>query len=295
MKVEIKKISGLKRMIKIEVGKVSLLEKKKEIYHQLGKTLKVPGFRPGNAPLEVLERHHRQFLKEEFLKRVLPFYYQEVIKKNDFKVAGLPRIFDVELSDESLSFCAEFEIEPEVKIDDKDYQKIKIKSKKVEVEEIEIEKVLTNLKENIKKVTNKDLDDQNLARWLGYPDLDDLREAIRGEIFVEKLGTRRRDLENQIVQHLLKRVKIEAPKKIVEDYHRRLVERKIYHLRLRGISEDDIEKYKKDLEEKLEPVAEDSIKLSYILKAIAEKEGIKVDNDLEEIVLGFILSCAEYV
>jgi len=48
------------------------------------------------------------------------------------------------------------------------------------------------------------------------------------------------------------------------------------------------------VEEKLQTVAEEEIKLFYILEAIANNEGIKIDNNLAEIILGFILSHAQY-
>ena len=60
------------------------------------------------------------------------------------------------------------------------------------------------------------------------------------------------------------------------------------------IPEEDIEKYKKDVHEKLKPVAEDNVRLFYILEAIARKEGISVENNSLDIVLGYILSQAVY-
>jgi FKBP-type peptidyl-prolyl cis-trans isomerase (trigger factor) len=84
------------------------------------------------------------------------------------------------------------------------------------------------------------------------------------------------------------------PKADVERHHKELLEREIYNLQLRGISDADIEKYKKDLEEKLKPVAGDEVKLFYILEAIARRENIKVENNLVDAVLGFILSTARY-
>jgi trigger factor len=294
MKVEIKKVDRLKRRIKVEVEGNDFLEKRKEIYKEIGKNLKVPGFRPGSAPLEILEKHHNRFLKEEFLRRALPLYYRQALEGNNIKPAGLPRIYDVELKEKKLSFYAEFEVEPEVEIKEKDYKEIKIRDKKIEVKEIEIEKVLTNLKENIKKIAKKDLDDEKLAHWLGYANLQNLREAIKGEIFVEKLRARRQEIEKQVIRHLLKTIKIDVPHVEVENYHKELVNRELYNLRLRKVPEEDLEKYRKDIEEKLKPVAEDSIKLSYIVRAIAQKEGIELQDNLEEVVLGYILSCAKY-
>ncbi len=294
MKVEVQKIDKLKRKVRIEVSGEEFLSERKEIYKDAAKNLKVPGFRPGTAPLDVLERHHGPLLKEEFLKRSLPSFYQQALKEHNISPASLPKIYDVEVNSDNLSFWAEFEAKPEIEIKETSYKGIKIKDKKCAVSKVETEKIITNLKEGIKKVTGKDLDDLTLAKWATFPDIAALEEGARHQIFTQKLNQRRQDIESQIRKHLLKSVKIDLPASEVERHHKELVERDIYNLRLRGVSQEDLDKYKKDLEDKLRPVAGEEVKLFYILEAIAKNEGIKVEDNLAEVVLGFILSQAIY-
>ncbi len=141
---------------------------------------------------------------------------ERALKENNLSPAGLPRIYDVEFDQKSLSFSAEFDVRPELQISDSNYKGIKIKAQKAEVREEELEKVFTSLKEGIKKVVNKDLNDEELARWAGYPDTALLREAIRIQIMSEKLHERRRKIDSQISQHLLKTIKVDLPKEEVE-------------------------------------------------------------------------------
>jgi trigger factor len=191
-------------------------------------------------------------------------------------------------------FTAEFDIKPEIDLRDEDYKGIKIKEKKVEVKDEELEKVLTNLKEGIKKTLNKDLTDNELCKWAGYADVSDFKDAVRIEIFVEKLRDRRKKIDSQISQHLLKGIEVALPQKEVDHYHKELVNREIHNLRVRNVPEEDIEKYKKEIEDKLKPLAQEEIKLYYILEAIAKKENLTVENNLGEVVLGFLLSQAKY-
>ena len=79
MKVDISKIANLKRKIKVEVSGKDFLTKKEELYKEFAKKLKVPGFRPGAAPSEVIEKHHGKFLKEEFLQKALPEFYTQAL------------------------------------------------------------------------------------------------------------------------------------------------------------------------------------------------------------------------
>ncbi|UCG35005.1 MAG: hypothetical protein JSW17_05815 [Candidatus Omnitrophota bacterium] len=294
MKVEVKKVDKLKRAIKVDIEGEAFLKEKKEAFCEIGKNLKTPGFRPGKVPLEQLQKHHGKALKEEFLKQALPLYYQRALEEHKLLAVGFPRIYDVELSDERLSFCAEFEIKPELDIKETDYKGLKLKDKDATVEEIEIEKVITNIKEGIKKVSQKDLADQDLSKWAGYPSVARLREAIGAELMVEKLRTRKQEIENQVVRQFLKNIKFDLPQSVVERHHKELVEREIYNLRMQGVAQDDIDKYKKEVENKTQSLAEDEVKLFFILEAIAKKEDIKIERNLRDVVLGFILSCAEY-
>lgn len=296
MKVEVKKLDKLKRVIKVDIEGEDFLKDKEEGYREISKKLKVSGFRPGTAPLDVLEKQHGKFLKEEFLKNYLPFCYSKVLEESKIVPASMPRIYDVEFSGDSLSFYAELEVKPELDINESVYKGIKIKEDKPVVKDDEIEKLISNFKERMKKVINKDFQDgdQELARWSGYPDSETFREAIKGEIYIQKLRERRHNIDNLVSRHLIKNVKVDIPKSEVERHHEELVAREINNLNLRGIPEADVEKYKKELEEKLKPAAENEIKLFYILEAIAKKENMKVENNLGEIVLGFILSQANY-
>jgi len=294
MKVEIQKVDKLKRILKAELSGEAFLNERKEAYKEIGKSIKVSGFRTGTAPLEILEKHHLKALKEEFIHKMLPIYYEKAIDEAKLHPAGLPRIYDVELTDTSLLFTAEFDIKPEIELKDEDYKSIKIKEKKVEVKDEEIEKVLTNLKEGIKKTLNKDLTDNELCKWAGYADVSDFKDAVRIEIFVEKLRDRRKKIDSQISQHLLKGIEVALPQKEVDHYHKELVNREIHNLRVRNVPEEDIEKYKKEIEDKLKPLAQEEIKLYYILEAIAKKENLTVENNLGEVVLGFLLSQAKY-
>ncbi|MDD4955292.1 MAG: trigger factor [Candidatus Omnitrophica bacterium] len=294
MKVEIKKVDKLKRIIKAQLSGEDFEKEKKEAYKEIGKSMKIDGFRQGTAPLEVLEKHHSKALKEEFLRKMLPVYYEKAITEVNLTPAGLPRIYDVELTDAQLSFAAEFNVRPEIELKETDYRGIKIKEKKFEIKEEEIEKVIANLKEGIKKTLNKDLTDDELCKWAGYATASEFKDAVRIEISIEKLRERRKRIDSSISQHLLKTIDTALPQNEVEHYHKELVNREIHNLKLRNVPDEDIEKYKKEIEDKLKPLAEDEIKLYYILEAIAKKESLKAENNLGEVVLGFLLSVAKY-
>lgn len=296
MKAELKKLDKLKRVLKIEVSETTLAKDKEIVCKELSKKLKVPGFRPGTAPLEVIEKHHKEVIREEFLKSNLPSYYAKALEDNGLTPVGFPRIYDVKFDNKNLIFSAEFEVKPEPELKDEDYKNLKVKTKPLEVKEIEVEKLITQLKDNVKKITKKDHSDEELAKWAGYPSVDILREAIRAEIFIDKLRAWRSDIENIVMEQLLKKVTIDVPNSLIQEQHNKLIQQEMYNLKAKGIEDKDIKKYEDDIKDKLKPLAIKQVKLYYILEKVAQRESLEVDpRSLFDVVTGYILSCAQYI
>jgi FKBP-type peptidyl-prolyl cis-trans isomerase (trigger factor) len=296
MKVEVTKIDKLKRLLKIIVGGEKFAKAKGEFYAKAAKDIKVTGFRKGAAPVELVEKNHGKALKEEFANHHVSQYYNEALKEVGITPAGMPKIDDVEISDSELKFSAQVEIRPELDVNKDDYIGIEIKEKFPTVEDKDIDKVVENILEGLKKVSDKEVNPTTAANWSGHGSEAGLRDSIRAEIMMEKLRDRRRRIDESIAQHLLKTIVVDVPQAEVENYHQELVHRQIHQLEERGVPREDIEKYRKELEEKTAKRAVDEVKLFYILKAIATKENIKLEEgaNMGEIVLGYVLSVAKY-
>ncbi len=295
MNVTIKKTNKLARTLTITVDREQLEKDRAELYKTLGKKLKVPGFREGSAPTELLEKHHAKVLREEFLKWAIPSYYEQALKTEALLPVGLPHISDVEYTAGKLEFNAEIELKPEPVLETSMYRGIKIKSPMPKVSSEELKKLMKNVRENIQKVLKKEVTDEDAARWSGYAGENDLKEAARIELESAMLRQRRQEVENQLVTALLKKVSIDVPARIVDEQTAKLVNQESYGLRAKGVPDEDIQKSRKDLEDKCRPIAADQVKLYYILEAIAAREVLEVDTqNLYERVTGYLLSVAEY-
>jgi trigger factor len=293
MEVNVKKIDKLKHKLDIKLSGKEFTDKKDKFYQQASKKLKVPGFRPGTAPINIIKKHHGKTLQDEFIKQHLPLIYQQALEKSDITPAGLPQVSDIKITDQVLSFMAEVEVQPKIEVKEELYKSIKIKNQKTTPDSKQVEEMIKKFKEEVKKIAKKDLNEEKLAKWASYPDMDSFKDAIKTQIHLDSLQKRRQNIDNQIKTYLLKSVKVEVPKAEVERYHKQLVSRQIQQLQQQGIKQQDLEKYKSDFEKKLEPMAKDEVKFFYILRAIAKKEDIKEDQQMAEAVLGLILSEAK--
>ena len=106
MKAEVKKIDNTKREINIEVSGDIVKNKFEDVFKRIAKEAKVPGFRPGHAPRDILEKHFTSSAHEQVLKELVPDLYNEAIKKEELDVIELPEVTDVKLDGNSLSFKA---------------------------------------------------------------------------------------------------------------------------------------------------------------------------------------------
>ncbi|MBN2483848.1 MAG: hypothetical protein JXD21_06590 [Candidatus Omnitrophica bacterium] len=295
MKVDIQRQDKLQRILKIDVGKERVLEDKTRIYQEIGKDLNVPGFRKGTAPLDVLERNHGKVLREEFLKRMIPAYYQTMIRQEKIVPAGLPRIFDVDFKNDNLLFSVEVEVKPTFVLQEDTYRGLTVKDSPIEVSDDEWKKIWNNLHETVKKYTQQPLTEQQMVQWAGYKDEEALRQAATIELKAVKLRQRRQDMERQVIDVLLKKLPADIPQKVAEEHQNKLLHQELYNLQAQGVAPQEIEKHKQTLQEKIKPMAEDQVRLYYILEAIAEKEQLAVDSrNLYDVVMGYILAHAVF-
>ncbi|MGZ8439357.1 MAG: trigger factor [Candidatus Deferrimicrobiaceae bacterium] len=119
--------------------------------------------------------------------------------------------------------------------------------------------------------------DDEFARGFGeIAGLSDLREKIRARLVQEAEEAARRGMEGQIRQGLLEKNAFDVPKTLVDRQIVSMIEESANRLVSQGI---DLKKVSLDFEkmkERFAPNAERSVRLSLLLAAIAEKEGIDV-------------------
>ena len=146
MKVDVEKVSPCRRKLKIEIPNMELKKELESVYQELGRSVKVPGFRAGKVPREVLEKRFSKEAQDELLKKVIPEAYSKAIQEKKLHPVGHPHVKEVQFKENApLSFEALFDISPEIKL--KNYKGIKLKRKKVAVKDEEVAQALENIRQ----------------------------------------------------------------------------------------------------------------------------------------------------
>jgi trigger factor len=114
---------------------------------ELGRQVRVPGFRPGKAPRRVIENHvGRDYIYYEALQERLPTWYRDAIVETDLRPIDQPEIhFDEPLDEEEgFKFSATVAVRPEAALGD--YKGVEVPRAEVEVPDEQVDEQLEQMR-----------------------------------------------------------------------------------------------------------------------------------------------------
>ncbi|OZI44635.1 trigger factor [Bordetella genomosp. 5] len=146
MQPVVETLSGLERRIDLAV---SVADVEKEVQAQLkrvARTAKVPGFRPGKAPMAMIERTQGPSIRYDVINSQVGRAFEQAVEGAKLRVAGMPTLEPkTEGVDEStLAFSATFEVYPEVTVPD--LSSLAVTRYDTEVSDAEVDKTLDVLR-----------------------------------------------------------------------------------------------------------------------------------------------------
>ncbi|AKQ55251.1 trigger factor [Bordetella hinzii] len=146
MQPVVETLSGLERRVDLAI---SVADVEKEVQAQLkrvARTAKVPGFRPGKAPMAMLERSHGPSIRYDVINSQVGRAFEQAVEGAQLRVAGSPSLEPkTEGVDEgTLAFSATFEVYPEVAVPD--LSALAVTRYETEVSDAEVNKTLDVLR-----------------------------------------------------------------------------------------------------------------------------------------------------
>jgi trigger factor len=146
--VSFKEIAPCQKELEVQVPPSEVQAEYEEVYKELKKKARVPGFRVGFAPQDLLERYHGDTAKEEVIRRLVGRTMQEALKSQPhLDLVGSPRVTHVQFktSKEPLTYSAQMEVAPAVSLGR--YRGLRLTHRKSEVSQESISQVLAHLQE----------------------------------------------------------------------------------------------------------------------------------------------------
>ena len=109
--------SALERRLDLSVAIADLEKEVDQRLRKIGKTVKMPGFRPGKVPSHIVKQQYGAQAYHEAVNAAVEKAFGETVKAQELRVAGYPRIEEKKGESETqLEFTAVFEVYPEVKL-----------------------------------------------------------------------------------------------------------------------------------------------------------------------------------
>jgi trigger factor len=147
LSVKVEQGKGWKRILQIEVPRETVeaeFRTKHETYRDLAK---IPGFRKGKAPMDMVKRRFKDAIHKDVLETLVPKAYEDTIKEHNLSPISMPEVTDIQFEEGTpLTFKAEIEIKPEVKV--KDYKGLQVVKRTKKTTSEDVEKTLDRLRED---------------------------------------------------------------------------------------------------------------------------------------------------
>ena len=180
-------INQTKKRLRIEIASDLIEREIKNSLEKLRHTVKIPGFRPGKAPVNLIEKRFGKQVEAEVLEKVVPEQLGNAIREAAIDPVTMPVLeeeFDYKRNN-PLAFAVTLEVKP--KIENLAYENITVKDIPVNVEESDVEDALKALqnKKAVFEVADKvvEMDDFVSFEYVdseiaGGEDISSVKETI---------------------------------------------------------------------------------------------------------------------
>lgn len=295
----IEEISTTKKRLKIEIPAERVKEEIQKVLKDIQKKAKIPGFRPGKAPISIIEKKFGKEAESEVLEKLVSQSYDNAIKEAKLKPV-LPPITEDAIDikrEQPLSFELIVEVRPE--IENLNYENIELEEISTEVKDEEVEEVIKRLSKERgtyepteEPIQNEDLVVIDYTTDIGKEAKDFVYKIGSGpfpEEFSKALeGKRKNEIFN---------IKIEFPKDSIADFAEKTVNFDItikeikrrkdipYEELPKELGFEDIEALKKYIRESLERAKKEQAEQKYkikILKKLLESYDFEIPEGLLE-------------
>jgi trigger factor len=146
LKVTVESPAAWARRIRITVPAEQLARERKEAVVRLAKKARLPGFRQGKVPPQLMERRFGAAIEQETLERVMGEAYRQVIRREGLQPITDGSIDNVQYqSGEDLTFDVGFEVRPQVDLNR--LGGFMVRKPSIEIDDAQVDRVLEGLRD----------------------------------------------------------------------------------------------------------------------------------------------------
>jgi trigger factor len=150
MRVTVEHTDTVERLMRVDIPEEQIADEVSNRLQSLTRTVRLPGFRPGKAPLKVIAHQYGRRVRNEVVGEMIRSTFEDALVREKLRLAGAPTIDPVKAHPgEGLSYTAVFEVYPEITIAEVDG--LRIRRPSAQITEADVNRTLEKLR-NQRKV-----------------------------------------------------------------------------------------------------------------------------------------------
>lgn len=135
-----------RRELDLEIPAQEVEQASEKVAKQFARVARVPGFRPGKAPLTLIRRRFAEDIKGEVLQSLVPEHIEKAVTEQKLSIVTRPQLEQVDwVEGGGVKFRAIFEVLPEIQLGD--YKNLEVDVPKVEITDADVEKAIEEMRE----------------------------------------------------------------------------------------------------------------------------------------------------
>ncbi len=135
-----------KRELELEIPAENVTKATEKVARDLARVARVPGFRPGKAPVTLIRRRFAEDIQGEVVQSLVPEYLEKALGEKKLIPVTRPEVDKVDFKEgEPLRFRAVFEVLPEFELGD--YKNLAVNIDGVEADEGRVDKTIEEMRE----------------------------------------------------------------------------------------------------------------------------------------------------
>lgn len=146
IQAELEEISTVKRKLTVQVPASIAGSEYLRVAREFKNFARVPGFRPGKAPIELIKRRYRKDIEGEVLQKLIPESYEQAVREKGVQPLSQPYLENLHFEEgKPLVYEAHFEVRPEIVLPE--YRGLEVEVEDRPVAEEDVEQELEQLRE----------------------------------------------------------------------------------------------------------------------------------------------------
>lgn len=146
MEFELKDIEPTKKSISFKFFKEEIEKEENEVVKKIKKMAKLPGFRPGKVPADIIKARFKKEIEEDILENLTEKNIKEIIKEKNWKLIGDIIISEKNFEEDHFKSVVEFFIYPAIELPT--FENIELKKEDIEISDKEIEEEIENYRKS---------------------------------------------------------------------------------------------------------------------------------------------------